>query len=82
MSLPFAAGSLYSTVEDLLVWERALSSGKVLNVGTLQAMFTDYGHAYGFGWAISHQSGRRLQTHAGSITGFALTSTSIPTTSW
>jgi D-alanyl-D-alanine carboxypeptidase len=53
-----------------LVWERALSSGKVLNVGSLQAMFTDYGHAYGFGWAISHQFGHRLQTHAGGINGF------------
>jgi D-alanyl-D-alanine carboxypeptidase len=70
MSLPFAAGSLYSTVEDLLVWERALSDGKVLNVGSLQAMFTDYGHAYGFGWHIGRQFGRRLQTHAGGINGF------------
>jgi D-alanyl-D-alanine carboxypeptidase len=70
MSLPYAAGSLYSTVEDLLVWERALSDGKVLNVGSCEDMFTDYGHAYGFGWAITHQFGHRLQTHAGGVNGF------------
>ena len=70
MSMPFAAGALYSTVDDLLVWEQALSSGKVLSTASLQAMFTDYGHAYGFGWVLSKQFDRRFQTHGGGIKGF------------
>lgn len=73
MTLPFAAGALYSTVDDLLVWNEALSSGKVLNDQSLQAMFTDYGHAYGFGWAIRIQFGHVLQTHGGGINGFRAT---------
>ncbi|HEY2532836.1 MAG TPA: serine hydrolase [Xanthobacteraceae bacterium] len=73
MSLPFAAGGLYSTIDDLLVWEQALSGGKVLGPGTLQAMFTDYGHQYGFGWGVRKQLERRLGTHGGGINGFRST---------
>jgi D-alanyl-D-alanine carboxypeptidase len=73
MSLPFAAGALYSTVDDLLRWEEALSGGKVISAGSLQAMFTDYGHTYGFGWMISNRFGRRLRMHTGGINGFRST---------
>lgn len=68
MSLPFAAGGLYSTVDDLLVWEQSLS--KVLSLASLQAMFADYGNGYGFGRFIRNQFDRRLQTHGGRINGF------------
>ena len=30
MSIPFSAGALYSTTEDLLRWEQGLFGGKVL----------------------------------------------------
>lgn len=73
MSLPFAAGALYSTIDDLLIWDQALPSGKVLGPASLQAMFTDYGHAYGFGWMIRKQFDRQLQTHQGGINGFRAT---------
>jgi CubicO group peptidase (beta-lactamase class C family) len=73
MSLPFAAGGLYSTIDDLLIWEQALSSGKVLDPRSVQAMFTDYGHQYGFGWGVRKQLERRLETHGGGINGFRST---------
>jgi D-alanyl-D-alanine carboxypeptidase len=73
MSLPFAAGGLYSSIDDLLVWDRALNAGKVIGPGSLQAMFNDYGHQYGFGWAVRKQLERRLETHSGGINGFRST---------
>jgi len=73
MSLPFAAGALYSTVDDLLLWEEALAAGRVISAASLQAMLADNGHAYGFGWIISNRFGRRLQTHSGGINGFRST---------
>jgi D-alanyl-D-alanine carboxypeptidase len=73
MSLPFAAGSLYSTIDDLLIWDQALSGAKVLSIASLQVMFTDNGHAYGFGWFIRKQFDHHLQTHNGVINGFRAT---------
>jgi hypothetical protein len=35
MSIPFAAGALYSTTEDLLRWEQGLFGGKVLSAASL-----------------------------------------------
>ncbi len=33
MTLPYAAGSLYSTTGDLLIWDRALTEGKMRGAG-------------------------------------------------
>jgi D-alanyl-D-alanine carboxypeptidase len=70
MSLPFSAGSLYSTIDDLLIWDQALYAGKLLNGTSFKAMFTDYGHGYGFGWFINKLFGHNLISHSGGINGF------------
>jgi D-alanyl-D-alanine carboxypeptidase len=70
MSVPYAAGSLYSTVNDLLIWDQALYAGKPLKPASLQQMFTDYGHQYGFGWVIDTQFGHQRVWHNGGISGF------------
>jgi D-alanyl-D-alanine carboxypeptidase len=36
MTLPYAAGSLYSTVDDMLIWDQALYSAKPLSAASLQ----------------------------------------------
>jgi len=71
MSLPYAAGSLYSTADDLLTWQRALQAGKVLKPASVAAMFTDQGFGYGYGQFISKVNGRRMWAHAGGINGFS-----------
>jgi CubicO group peptidase (beta-lactamase class C family) len=71
MSTPFAAGALYSTVDDLLIWEQALSAGKVLRPASTKAMFTDYGHKYGFGWLVDRKWERERISHGGGVNGFA-----------
>ncbi|HEY4275362.1 MAG TPA: serine hydrolase domain-containing protein [Rhizomicrobium sp.] len=70
MTEPFAAGSLYSTVDDMLIWDQALTAGKLLSPASYQAMFTDYGHHYGFGWFIDDQFGHQHIWHEGGINGF------------
>ena len=70
MTEPFAAGSLYSTVDDMLKWDQALYAAKPLPGKSLETMFTDYGHGYGFGWFIDKQYGRRHIYHSGGINGF------------
>jgi CubicO group peptidase (beta-lactamase class C family) len=71
MSVPFAAGSYYSTIDDLLRWERALHRAEPVGAETLRAMFKDHGHSYGFAWAIYRQFGRLLWSHCGGINGFS-----------
>ena len=71
MTLPYSAGSLYSTVDDLLTWDQALYDAKPLTAASLKAMFTDYGHKYGFGYVIDSRNGHRLWMHNGGINGFS-----------
>ena len=42
MLLPYSAGSLMSTVEDLYKWNRALISGKFVKKETLEKAWTEY----------------------------------------
>ena len=78
MTLPYAAGSLYSTVDDLLIWDQALQSGKAIKPASVAAMFTDYGFKYGFGQSIRVDKGRRIWGHNGGINGFATQLNHLP----
>lgn len=71
----YAAGALYSTVEDLLRWDRALSGAGLATSASLAAMFTPHvaigdGSSYGYGWQIATRCGRRVHYHGGRIDGF------------
>lgn len=49
------ADGLYSTVEDLYTWDRALYTEKLVNNKTLGRIFTAYPPAdtYGYGWTVN-----------------------------
>jgi len=76
MSGPHSAGALYSTVEDLFLWDQALYSGKLLKANTLKQSFTptklSSGReaAYGMGWMLNSRGGLQEVGHGGDITGF------------
>jgi CubicO group peptidase (beta-lactamase class C family) len=70
MSIPFAAGSLYSTTEDLLRWEQALFGGKLLSPASLQKMITPFKSDYAFGLGVRTVAGRKVIDHGGGIEGF------------
>ena len=70
MTIPFAAGSLFSTVEDLVRWEQGLFGGKVLSAASLQKMTTPFKSDYAFGLAVSSANGHKAIEHGGGIEGF------------
>ena len=70
MSVPFSAGALYSTTEDLLRWEQGLFGGKVLSAAELQKMTTPFKNDYAFGLMVNEQKGRKVIAHGGGIEGF------------
>jgi CubicO group peptidase (beta-lactamase class C family) len=81
MSTPYSAGSLYSTVEDLYLWDQVLYTNKLLSKENLNKMFTPYiktdlGFLYGYGWGVENKKignkvdSVRVISHGGSIYGF------------
>jgi CubicO group peptidase (beta-lactamase class C family) len=69
MSLPYSAGSLYSTAEDLYRWDRALYTDKILSSASKQKMFTPGLSDYGYGWIIRKGAVTTVE-HDGGINGF------------
>ena len=75
MSIPYAAGSMYSTVEDMYKWDRALYTEKILKEESLDKMFTPGLSNYGYGWGISYaplEGDKKVKViiHSGGIFGF------------
>jgi CubicO group peptidase (beta-lactamase class C family) len=73
MSVPYAAGALYSTVGDMLLWDQALYTEKILKKSSLEKMFTPVKDNYGYGWMIRETYGRTHISHGGGINGFRTT---------
>jgi CubicO group peptidase (beta-lactamase class C family) len=70
MTVPHAAGALYSTTEDLLQWEQALFAGKVVSPASLERMTTPFKNDYAFGLLSRLERDRRVISHNGGIDGF------------
>jgi CubicO group peptidase (beta-lactamase class C family) len=65
-----AAGALYSTVEDLFKWDRALNGNRLLRQSTLAQMHQPVMEGYGYGWELPVIHGRRVFGHSGGLPGF------------
>ncbi len=88
MSVPYAAGALYSTVEDLYRWDQALYGNQLLRKEEMDLLFTKHipsgGGYYGYGWGIGEiplgNTAERIETigHGGGINGFNTQLTRIP----
>ena len=70
MSIPFSAGSLYSTTHDLLLWEQGLFGGKVLSAASLKKMTTPFKENYACGLMVRTVNGHPVIEHGGGIEGF------------
>jgi CubicO group peptidase (beta-lactamase class C family) len=71
MTIPFAAGGLYSTVEDLYLWDRAFYTEKLVSKKSLEAMSTPFKNGYGYGVGTGEQYGLKVIEHGGGIEGFS-----------
>lgn len=87
MSIPYAAGSLYSTVEDLYLWDQALYTNTLLSEKSMESLFKSYikfgNNAYGYGWFISEakigdKEPVKIIEHGGGINGFNTIISRIP----
>lgn len=87
MSIPYAAGSLYSTVEDLYLWDQALYTNKLLSEKSMESLFKPYIKAwegfYGYGWSTyevpnGEKSKLNVVEHGGGINGFNTIISRIP----
>jgi len=70
MSLPAGAGALYSTTEDLYLWDRALYTEKLVKKATMDKIFTTDKNNYAYGWIVDEQFKHKRITHNGGINGF------------
>ena len=81
MSVPYSAGSICSTIEDLYLWDQALYTSKLLSKKYMDKIFTPYSKppfadGYGYGWGLSKKYFDGLKdtlnivAHGGTINGF------------
>lgn len=78
----YAAGALYSSVQDLNIWDQALERHQFVSQAALQDMFTPHipcpaggcllhtDLGYGYGWFIAGEPLGKLVYHLGRIDGF------------
>jgi CubicO group peptidase (beta-lactamase class C family) len=71
MTIPHAAGALYSTVEDLFKWNEALYSDKLLSAKSRELMMTPIKNNYAYGLVVDTRFNRRMVSHGGGINGFS-----------
>lgn len=84
LTQPYAAGSIMSTVDDLLLWNTAVHANKLVKKETLQKAFTNYklnnGKPinYGYGWGINDINGSATLEHSGGIFGYTTNAIYLP----
>ncbi|MFT4204462.1 MAG: serine hydrolase domain-containing protein [Chitinophagaceae bacterium] len=71
MEIPFSAGAIVSTAEDLYLWENALFSNRLISVSSFTKMTTPYKEHYGYGLYIDTFQHHFRISHGGNIFGFS-----------
>lgn len=84
LSLPYSAGALMSTVDDMLKWQQAITGNKLVKQSTIDKAFTKYAlnngeqFTYGYGWHLKDLNGVSIREHGGSIFGFKSMGVYVP----
>jgi len=94
MSVPYAAGAVISSVDDMVVWNRALFDGKILSPASFAEMTTGIstpafeGHKHGmhdgsfgqyaFGLFVREVAGHPVFEHGGAVEGFLAFNIYVP----
>jgi CubicO group peptidase (beta-lactamase class C family)/uncharacterized protein YneR len=85
-SLPFAAGAILSTVDDLWKWNEAIFSYKVIKKELLEKAWTPLTlnsgvkQSYGYGWQLAKLDNKKVIAHGGAIDGFLSYALYVPET--
>ncbi|MBX2872235.1 MAG: serine hydrolase [Saprospiraceae bacterium] len=84
MTLPYAAGSLLSTVADLYTWTKAVHSHQLVSAKSLEKAFSPFKlnngeeSDYGYGWSLGKIYDHPAVEHGGGINGFLTESIYVP----
>ncbi len=76
-TIPYAAGSLMSTVDDMFLWSKAIKNNTLISEKSKQKAFANHRlpngklSNYGYGWAINELAGCTTLEHTGGINGFS-----------
>lgn len=86
----YGDGSVVSTVEDLLKWDKALYAGEIIRPESLKKAMTPatlsdgslvnaWGTSYGWGWFLDNsESFGKIQSHSGGHPGYSSRMTRLP----
>lgn len=72
----YGEDNIYTTVEDLYLWDQALDTEKLVKAATFQQALTPgklndgTATSYGFGWALERVHGLEAHAHGGAWLGF------------
>lgn len=77
-ALTIGDGGVFSTMEDLYLWDQVLSTEKLVSLETMELAFMPgkgkdgrtLEENYGFGWSIKEKSGSKIVSHSGLDAGF------------
>ncbi|PTL98750.1 MAG: serine hydrolase [Bacteroidetes bacterium] len=84
LTLPYAAGSIMSTVDDLLIWQNAISANKLIKRNSLEKAINgstlNNGEKipYGYGWIKGSVNGSDTNEHSGGIFGYVTNGIFLP----
>ena len=84
MTLPYAAGSLMSTVDDMLLWHKAIHNNTLISASSKALAFTNTTlnngdlTNYGYGWQMNEISGVPSIEHGGGIFGYVTQGVYVP----
>jgi CubicO group peptidase (beta-lactamase class C family) len=70
MTIPHAAGGLYSSVYDLLRWTQGLFGGDLLSAASMAKFITPFRNDYALGVEVKEVDGEIVIQHSGGIDGF------------
>lgn len=69
-SVVFAAGAIYSSVNDLYKWHQALQKNQIISKNALDKAYTPIKKNYGYGWIIDSLYQKRIVSHSGGLPGY------------
>lgn len=84
LTLPYAAGSLMSTVDDMLLWHKAVHGNTLIKPESRALAFTNTklnnGEPtnYGYGWMMNEVNGTPSIEHGGGIFGYTTSGIYLP----
>lgn len=84
MTIPYAAGSLMSCVDDMFLWHKAIRDNTLISAKSKAKAHTNTtlnnGELtnYGYGWQINELNGKQSIEHGGGIFGFVTQGVYVP----